>query len=92
MQDDTLLFFIKVYLRVAWYSFVSYWVTIEKALHRLAIPEVGANNLRCIPSLDMGIENALGFNDYARALPAKAVTMATTDFQRSVFQPLPSYL
>jgi len=74
MQDDALLFFIKVYLRVAWYSFISYWVTIEKALHWLAIPEVGANNLRRILSLDMGIENALRFNDYIGTLLAETMT------------------
>jgi hypothetical protein len=65
---------------------------VEKTLHRLAISKMRADNFWGIFGLDTGVENAPRFNNYARTLLAKAMTVAAADFHRGVLQPLPSYL
>jgi hypothetical protein len=62
---------------------------VEKAFHRLAISKMRANNLWGIFSLDMGVENALGFNDYIGTLLAETVT--TSEIHLGMAYPLPAY-
>jgi hypothetical protein len=65
---------------------------IEKTLHRLAISKMRGDNFWSILGVNTDVENTLRFNNYARALLAKAMTMAATYFYGSVLQLLPSYL
>jgi hypothetical protein len=58
---------------------------VEKALNRLAVFKMGANNLRCVLSTDTYVEHTLGFNNYTRALLTEAVTVATANFYRGIF-------
>jgi hypothetical protein len=62
---------------------------VEKAFHRFAISKMGSNNFRRILGLDMGIENALGFNDYVGTLLAE--TVAASEINLGMACPLPDY-
>jgi hypothetical protein len=62
---------------------------VEKAFHRPVIPEMRADNFWSIFGLDMGIENALGFNDYVGTLLAETVT--TTEIHLGTACPLSGY-
>jgi hypothetical protein len=62
---------------------------IEKTLHRLAISKMGDDNFWGILGLDMGVENAFGFNNYIGTLLAETVT--TSEIHLGMAYPLPAY-
>jgi hypothetical protein len=62
---------------------------VEKAFHRLAISKMRDDNFWSILGLDMGIENAFGFNDYIGALLAETVT--TSEIHLGMAYPLSAY-
>jgi hypothetical protein len=62
---------------------------IEKAFHRFAISKMRADNFWSILSLDMGIKNAFGFNDYIGTLLAETVT--TGEIHLGMAYPLSAY-
>ena len=70
----------------------SHRVTVEETLHRLALAKVGTHNLRGILSLDVGIKDAVRFDNYAWPVPAKTVTMTAADVHLGVCHTLPLYL
>ncbi len=75
-QDDPPLLFIEFNIRVARYRLTADRVAVEEAFHRLAVPKVGAHNIGRILGLDMGIEDAVGFNNDIGALLTEAVAAA----------------
>jgi hypothetical protein len=88
-QDDALLFLIEVYLCIVRYGFASNRVTVEKAFHGFAFTKMRADNFWSILGLDMGIENALGFDDYIGALLTE--TVAAREIHLGMAYPLSVY-
>ncbi|MBA7664544.1 hypothetical protein ES703_72605 [subsurface metagenome] len=78
-QDNSSLLFIEFNIRVAWHSLAGDRVTVEKALHRLPIPEVRGYNISRILWLHMGIEDAIRLDDNIWALLAEAMTPGKID-------------
>jgi hypothetical protein len=62
---------------------------VEEAFHRFAISKMRSNNFRSILGLDMGIKNALGFNDYIGTLLAE--TVAAGEINLDMAYPLSTY-
>src|SRR4030043_2436820 len=62
---------------------------VEKAFHRFAISKMRGDNFRNILGLNMGIENALGFNDYIGTLLAE--TVAAGNINLGMAYPLLTY-
>jgi hypothetical protein len=62
---------------------------VEKAFHRFVISKMRSNNFRNILGLNMGIENALGFNDYVGTLLAE--TVAAGEINLGMAYPLSTY-
>jgi hypothetical protein len=62
---------------------------VKEAFHRLAILEMRGDNFGSIFGLNVGVENALRFNDYIGALLTEA--MATGEVHLDIIHPLPTY-
>jgi hypothetical protein len=62
---------------------------VEKAFHRFVISKMIIDNLQGILSLNMGVENAFGFNDYIRALLAE--TVAASEINLGMAYPLSTH-
>jgi hypothetical protein len=88
-QDDALLFLVEVYLRIARYGFAGHRVTVKQAFYWLAISEMRDDNLGGILGLNMGVENALWFNDHIWTLLTEAV--ATGEVDLYIIHPFTGY-
>ncbi|MBA7597891.1 hypothetical protein ES703_04898 [subsurface metagenome] len=89
-QYYALLSRVEFYIRIERYGLSGLRVSVEETLHRLAIAKMGTHDLVGILSLDMGIEDAVGFYDHIGALLAK--TVAAGEIHRSICHTLPCHL